>query len=151
MSQFIKKKTEITDNKEMHMGSHFGKRKPGWNFFNEKALLYFESIESSIFKMAILSAFIQFIFLTPLLFWTIENYNFFLKYVPLKTDLKENFASEKNWIIFLYAFSFVATIVVNYLFTKKITQKYKSSAANLHPKIVSDISFVEAADQHRVA
>lgn len=135
----------------MHMGSHFGKRKPGWNFFNEKALFYFESIESSIFKMAVLTALLQFVFLSPLLFWTIENYNFFLKYIPLNTGLKENFASEKNWIIFLYAFSFIATTAANYLLTKKIIEKYKSAFENRYRKTVSDTSFVEAADQHHAA
>lgn len=136
----------------MHMGSHFGKRKPGWNLFNERALIYFESIESSIFKLALLSAVIQFIFLSPLLFWTIENYNFFLKYVPVKTDLKENFVSEKNWIVFLYIFGFISTTVINYLFTKRIIQKYKNiAAANRLQTNLNDTSSVEVADQHHAA
>lgn len=107
----------------MQLGHHFGKRKPSWNLFHERSRLYFQSIDNSILKFSFLISTIQFIVLIPLLFWTLENYSLFEQLIPLKTHLKENILSEKNWILFLFGISYILSLFMNFQTLKFILHK----------------------------
>lgn len=107
----------------MQLGHHFGKRKPSWNLFHERSRLYFESIDNSILKFSFVISTLQFIVITPLLFWTLENYSLFENLIPIKTQLKENILSEKNWIIFLFFTSYILSLCMNFQSLKFIMYK----------------------------
>ena len=107
----------------MQLGHHFGKRKPSWNLFHERTRLYFQSIDNSILKFSFLISTIQIIILMPLLFWTLENYSLFENLIPIKTHLKENILSEKNWILFLFGMSYILSLSMNFQVIKFILHK----------------------------
>ncbi len=109
----------------MQLGHHFSKQKPRWNALNETAQLYFESIENTILKNSFLISTLQFLILAPILFWTLENYSLFEQLIPIKTHLKENLVAEKNWILFLFASSYVLSLFANYQILKMLTLKIR--------------------------
>ncbi len=140
----------------MQLGHHFGKRKPRWNVFHEQARLYFESIENTILKSTVLLSTIQFLILSPVLFWTLENYNLFEKFIPLKTHLKENMLAEKNWILFLFSASYLLSLFVNYQILKMLTTKIRQNEQQSSQIIDLDsndriFSFDEAAARRRAS
>lgn len=98
------------------------KENPVGIFFT-KDRLYFQSIDNSILKFSLLISTIQFIVLIPLLFWTLENYSLFEHLIPLKTHLKENILSEKNWIVFLFGMSYILSLFMNFQALKFILHK----------------------------
>lgn len=112
-----------SDTQSMQLGHHFGKRKPSWNLFHERTRLYFQSLDNTILKFSFLISTIQFVVLLPLLFWTLENYTLFEHIIPLKTHLRENIVSEKNWILFLFGLSYIISLFINFQSLKFILQK----------------------------
>lgn len=128
----------------MQIGSHFGKRKPRWDFFSTHATPYLEMIQFKIIKYALLSTSVQMIVFFPIVYWTMENYDLFLQLIPVSTKLTENLQDEKKWILFLYFSSGIAMTVVNIFFYSRILQK---SETNLD----MNASSVEALDQRRAS
>lgn len=117
----------------MQLGSHFGKRKPRWNFFTQQAIKFRESQDSAMLKKVFVGTVLQFILLSPLIYWTLQNFSFFEAYVPLHTHLKEHIVNERHWILFLYAICFVGSFVwnfalVKYLVSQKAETLFKVSA-----------------------
>jgi hypothetical protein len=111
----------------MQLGNHFGKRKPGWNIFNEKTRLYFQSIENSVLKVSLFSSTVQFLVLAPLLYWTMENYNLFSDIIPIQMHLKEYLDAERKWILSLFLFTYLISIFLNYQILKMISLKIHKS------------------------
>lgn len=137
----------------MQLGHHFGKRKPSWNLFHERSRLYFQSLDNTILKFSFLVSTVQFVVLTPLLFWTLENYSLFEKLIPVKTHLQENIHSEKNWILFLFAVSYVLSVGMNFqcvkfIFRKKDLEQKSMNSLNL---IDQTFSTDEAVVQRRAS
>ncbi len=137
----------------MQLGHHFGKRKPSWNLFHERSRLYFQSIDNSILKFSFLTSTIQFIVLLPLLFWTLENYSLFENLIPIKTHLKENILSEKNWILFLFCMSYILSLFMNFQALKFILHKKDIEFQKMksHDFIDQTFSVVEVAAQRRAS
>jgi hypothetical protein len=137
----------------MQLGHHFGKRKPSWNLFHERSRLYFQSIDNSILKFSFLISTIQFIVLIPLLFWTLENYSLFEQLIPLKTHLKENILSEKNWILFLFGISYILSLFMNFQTLKFILHKKDTEFQKMksHNFIDHTFSVDEVAVQRRAS
>ena len=137
----------------MQLGHHFGKRKPSWNLFHERSRRYFQSIDNSILKFSFLISTIQFIVLIPLLFWTMENYSLFEHLIPLKTHLKENILSEKNWILFLFGMSYILSIFMNFQALKFILHRkdIEFQKMNSHNFIDHTFSIDEVAVQRRAS
>ena len=125
----------------MQLGHHFGKRKPSWNLFHERSRLYFESIDNSILKFSFLISTIQFIVLMPLLFWTLENYSLFENLIPIKSHLKENILSEKNWILFLFGMSYILSMCMNFQVIKFILHKKDIEFQNMKSDHFIDHTF----------
>ncbi len=122
----------------MQLGHHFGKRKPSWNLFHERTRLYFQSLDNTILKFSFLISTVQFIVLMPLLFWTLENYTLFEHIIPLKTHLKENIVSEKNWILFLFGASYFLSLFMNFNCLKFILQKKE-----IEMQKISSVDFID--------
>lgn len=129
----------------MQIGLHFGKRKPRWNFFLEKHQTLTERHGATL-KYALVGAFLQALVLSPLLFWSLQNYNFFENNIPLSYNLRVYLETERNWLILLFVVCTVLTAIVNFfLFTRMLT-KQSINFAN-----VIELSPDEAADQRRAS
>jgi hypothetical protein len=122
----------------MQLGHHFGKRKPSWNLFHERSRLYFQSLDNTILKFSFLISTIQFIILLPLLFWTLENYTLFEYVIPIKTQLKANIVSEKNWITFLFGLSYFLSLFINFQALKFVLLKKE-----IELKKMSTVDFID--------
>lgn len=106
--------------KAMQLGSHFGKRKPRWNFFNDRQRAFNQKYGMTI-RLAFVSLSVQALIFLPVIYWSIQNYNFFEDNVPAAYNLKTYLSAEKSWIIFLYFVSLIFTGLVNFgLFTKAL-------------------------------
>ena len=138
----------------MQLGQHFGKRKSQWNMFHDHTRLYFHRLENTNIKSALILSSVQFLILLPLLYWTLENYNLFEQFIPLKTHLKENIISEKKWILFLFGISYVFSVFLNYQFIRFLIRNNDSNAVqNLNASKSNDhiFSFDEAAARRRAS
>lgn len=106
----------------MQLGSHFGKRKPRWNFFLERQHLIKQRY-GQMLRFALTGLILQALISLPLLYWSLQNYNFFENNIPASYNLKAYLTSEKNWVVFLYFFSLVLTAAVNFsLFGKAFSK-----------------------------
>ena len=89
----------------------------------------------------------------PLLFWTLENYTLFEHIIPIKTHLKDNIASEKNWIMFLFGLSYVISLFINFQTLKFILQKKETEMQKMNSVDFIDRTFSsdEAAVQRHAS
>ena len=130
----------------MQLGSHFGKRKPRWDFYSSHVYPYMDQIYFKAVRFTLISTVVQLILLTPAVYWTFENYNLFLNLIPSSTKLVENFQDEKKWILFLYICSGAMTFFCNLFFFLKILQP-SESRSNLEKFSLSD----EVVDQRHAS
>lgn len=132
----------------MQIGLHFGKRKPRWNFFLEQHQNLTERHGATL-KYALFGVFLQTLVLSPLLYWSIQNYSFFENNIPLTYNLRAYLESERNWIILLFAVCTVLTGVVNFFLFSRVlsTPTVKAKAATN----VIELSPGAAADQRHVS
>lgn len=129
----------------MQIGLHFGKRKPRWNFFLEKH----QSLKhrhGATLKYALVGLALQAIVLSPLLYWSLQNYSFFENNIPLTYNLRTYLESERNWIVLLFGFCTIMTGVVNFVLFSRVLTREALEYAN-----VIELSPDEAADQRHVS
>ncbi len=113
----------------MLIGQHFGKRKPRWNFFNS-TLIFLLSHQNFRIKITLITAVIQMVLLSPIVYWSLQNYIFIEKNIPYQYRIHSYIESEKNWIILLYILSIICTAVLNYYIVAMIARStidYKTS------------------------
>ncbi len=129
----------------MQIGLHFGKRKPRWNFFLEKH----QSLKhrhGATLKYALIGLALQAIVLSPLLYWSLQNYSFFENNIPLSYNLRTYLESERNWIVLLFGVCTVMTGVVNFVLFSRVLTREALEYAN-----VIELSPDEAAGQRHVS
>lgn len=129
----------------MQIGLHFGKRKPRWNFFLEKH----QSLKhrhGATLKYALIGLTLQAIVLSPLLYWSLQNYSFFENNIPLSYNLRTYLESERNWIVLLFGFCTIMTGVVNFVLFSRVLTREALEYAN-----VIELSPDEAAGQRHVS
>lgn len=129
----------------MQIGLHFGKRKPRWNFFLEKHQSLKQRHGATI-KYALVGLVLQAIVLSPLLYWSLQNYTFFENNIPLSYNLRTYLESERKWILLLFGISMLMTTVVNFMMFSRVLTREALDYAN-----VIEISPDEAADQRHVS
>ena len=129
----------------MQIGLHFGKRKPRWNFFLEKHQSLTQRHGATV-KYALISVALQAIVLSPLLYWSIENYSFFENNIPLTYNLRSYLESERNWIILLFGVSTLLGGAVNFVLFSRVLTRQTLNYAN-----VIEISPDESVDQRHVS
>ena len=105
----------------MLIGQHFGKRKPRWNFFNDqlKSIIHRHNLR---IKITLFAALIQALILSPIIYWSLQNYIFITKNIPYHYRIHSYIESEKNWIIILYIVCLILSTIFNYYITGLITQ-----------------------------
>lgn len=108
----------------MQVGRHFGKRKPQWNFFYKYSIHYFNSINNVLVKLSLTFTVLQTLILSPVIYWTIENYTLFEKTIPVQTQLIENIQAERKWIVLLFSFFILISFVLNFVLLKITIGKY---------------------------
>lgn len=129
----------------MQIGSHFGKRKPRWNFFLEKQQILKQRHGASL-RFALWGLLLHGVALSPLLYWSMQNYNFFVENIPLSYNLRGYLESEKNWIVFLFCFCIGLAAIVNFvLFSRALTRQA------LDYSNVIELSPDESVNQRRVS
>lgn len=111
----------------MQIGLHFGKRKPRWNFFLEKHLSLKET-HGTLLRLALMSMGIHAIILSPILYWSFQNYHFFETNIPMSYNLRHFLQAEKMWIVFLYGLSVLMAGAVNFFLFSRLTVKKHFSA-----------------------
>jgi hypothetical protein len=131
--------------KNMQIGLHFGKRKPRWNFFLEKHQTLTQRHGTTL-KYALIGVVLQAVVLSPLLFWSLQNYSFFENNIPLSYNLRSYLESERNWIILLFAVCTMLTAVVNFFMFSRVLTRQALDYAN-----VIELSPDEAVDQRHVS
>lgn len=129
----------------MQIGLHFGKRKPRWNFFLEKHQSLTQRHGTNV-KYALISVALQALVLSPLIYWSLQNYNFFEDNIPLTYNLRAYLESERNWILLLFGVSLVLSGIVNFFLFSRVFMQQALSFAN-----VIELSPDEAADQRHVS
>lgn len=129
----------------MQIGLHFGKRKPRWNFFLEKHQSLRHRHGTTV-RYALAGLLLQAIVLSPIIFWTMQNYTFFEKNVPLSYNLRSYLQNERSWINLLFGISILMTGVVNFFLFSRIINRKTSDYSN-----VIELSPDEAADQRHVS
>lgn len=133
------------NSKDMQIGLHFGKRKHHWNFFLEKHQSLTQRHGAAL-KYTFISVILQAIALSPLLYWSIQNYGFFENNIPLTYNLRSYLESERNWIILLFGVCTVLGGAVNFfLFSRALGRE------TLPPANVIELSPGGAADQRHVS
>lgn len=130
---------------KMQIGQHFGKRKPRWNFFSAKQVSLKERHGTTL-RLVLIGMALQALVLCPLLYWCLQNYNFFEVNIPRSYNLREHLEIEKTWIIFLYFFCISLTSVVNFILFSRAQRRQFISFSN-----VVELLPGEAADQRRAS
>lgn len=113
----------------MQLGSHFGKRKPRWNFF----LAQHQSLKerySITLKYVFYSLLLQIVILSPLIYWSVQNYDFFTKLVPPSQSLYTYLESERNWIFLIFFASIALTAVTNFFIFSSLLTRQTLELAN---------------------
>lgn len=129
----------------MQIGLHFGKRKPRWNFFLEKHQ-GLKQRHGATLKYALVGLALQAIVLSPLLYWSLQNYSFFANNIPLTYNLRDYLESERNWIILLFGVCTLLTGVVNFVLFSRVLTREALDYTN-----VIELSPDESADQRHVS
>ncbi len=129
----------------MQIGLHFGKRKPRWNFFLEKHQSL-KQRHGATLKYALVGLALQAIVLSPLLYWSLQNYTFFENNIPLSYNLRTYLESERNWIILLFGVCTVMTGIVNFILFSRVLTREALDYAN-----VIELSPDESAGQRHVS
>ncbi|AZZ35806.1 hypothetical protein CIK05_02985 [Bdellovibrio sp. qaytius] len=129
----------------MQIGLHFGKRKPRWNFFLEKHQ-GLKQRHGATLKYALIGLALQAIVLSPLLYWSLQNYSFFENNIPLSYNLRTYLESERHWIMLLFGACTLMTGVVNFVLFSRVLTREALEYAN-----VIELSPDEAADQRHVS
>ena len=129
----------------MQIGLHFGKRKPRWNFFLEKHQSLTKRHGATL-KYALVSALLQAIVLSPVIYWSLQNYAFFENNIPHSYNLRSYLEFERNWVLLLFGVCTVMTGVVNFFLFSRILTRQAIDYAN-----VIELSPDEAADQRHVS
>ena len=129
----------------MQLGLHFGKRKPRWNFFLQKHQ-DLKQRHGATLKFALVSLVLQAILLSPLLYWSLQNYTFFENNIPLSYNLRTYLESERNWILLLFGICLTMTGIVNFVLFSRALAREALNYAN-----VIELSPGEAADQRHVS
>lgn len=129
----------------MQIGQHFGKRKPRWNFFLAKHQSLKDRHGTTI-RFALISMGLQTLALSPLLYWSLQNYTFFANNIPQSYNLREHLEIERNWVVFLFFFCIALTSVINFVLFSRVHGRKIIRFSN-----VIELSPGEAADQRRVS
>lgn len=129
----------------MQIGLHFGKRKPRWNFFLEKHQSLTKRHGPTL-KYAFIGVLLQALVLSPVLYWSLQNYSFFEKNIPLSYNLRSYLESERSWILLLFGICTLITGIVNFFLFSRVLTRQALDFAN-----VIEISPDEAADQRHVS
>lgn len=129
----------------MQIGLHFGKRKPRWNFFLEKHQSL-QQRHGATLKYALIGLVLQAIVLSPILYWSLQNYTFFENNIPLSYNLRNYLDSERNWILWLFGICTLMTGVVNFVLFSRVLTREALNYAN-----VIELSPDEAADQRHAS
>lgn len=129
----------------MQIGLHFGKRKPRWNFFLEKHQSLTQRHGATL-KYAFAGVLLQAIVLSPVIYWSLQNYSFFENNIPISYNLRSYLEAERNWILILFGICTILTGVVNFFLFSRVLTRQALDFAN-----VIELSPDEAADQRHVS
>jgi hypothetical protein len=138
----------------MHIGLHFGKRKPRWNQdYRQQWRSAFDSSRESL-AYSLTMTVVQAIILSPILYWSTENYDYLISNSLRSSPLRIHFENEKVWIIGLFLIMFSLSFVANTFFVQNLINKLNPKRPNEYLK-VSDLDGSvlpgEADDQHRAS
>ncbi len=138
----------------MHIGLHFGKRKPRWTQdYSQHWRTALDSSRESLTYSLIITG-IQALILSPILYWTLENYDYFLSNSLRNSPLKIHFENEKVWITGLFIVMFCLSFVANAFFIQNLINKLNPKMPNEYLKVSdSDESASPdvADDQHHAS
>lgn len=122
----------------MHIGLHFGKRKPRWNQdYSQHWRSALDSSRESLTYSLIITT-VQAIILSPILYWTMENYDFFISNTFRSNPLRIHFENEKVWIAGLFIMMCCLSFVANAFFIQNLINKLNPKMPNEYLK-VSDL------------
>ena len=138
----------------MHIGLHFGKRKPRWTQdYRQHWRSAFDSSRESLTNSLVITA-VQAIILSPILYWSTENYDYFISNSLRSSPLRIHFENEKVWIVGLFLIMCTLSFVANTFFIQNLINKINPKRPNEYLK-VSDldesVSPEEADDQHHAS
>ena len=107
----------------MHIGLHFGKRKPVWKGRAGTSWKTLLDTSEDAFRYALVLTLIQIVVLSPILYWTLENYSFFISNSPKKSPLRMHFENEQFWIVGLFFLMTILSFLANSFYIKNIISK----------------------------
>ncbi len=117
----------------MHIGHHFGKRKPQWNFFIRSYENFKFSPAAPLAKLLIVSFLIQLLLFSPVVYWIYQNYAIIEMTLPAHLNFQENIQFEKKWIVFLIlGMSLMQTFWNFYIWKNFIKSENQSSLQPTH-------------------